>query len=222
VTKRRLTVRRAGQLRDVLCGRIIERLDLALGERDSDEHGDDRLRRRVRNHPVFRRTVVLVALGENGVALQDQQPCGAVARQVVVQPATLGLVGVTDRRLGFGALQRPCLRAVGHLARWKDFVVVAHRADEAARLPLRRRGTDRITLGLAERLFVGRGDHSRGNEKAREKDQQPYTTPYERLAGAGCWTPVTDQSRVSCYRHGRHLRLALIGEPSAKKYTELN
>src|SRR5215510_3638410 len=135
---------------------------------------------------MFRRTVVLVALGENGVALQDQKPCGAVARQVVIQTATLRLIGVTDRRLRFGALQRPCFGAVGHLARWKDFVVAAHRADEAARLPLRRRGTDRIPLGLAERFFVGRGYRSRCKEEAREKGQQPYTTIDERPLRRSC------------------------------------
>lgn len=176
MTNRSLAVGGALQLRDVLVRAIVERLDLSFGERHSDEHRDDGLRHRVGGHPVIGRAVVLIALREDGVVLQDQQPCGAGAGQVVVQPRLPRLVRVLGRGLGRRALQKSYARASGHLAGRKDFVEVADQAHQAARLRPDQGRADRIALSLAERLLVGRGERRRGEEQAcGKKDEQPDT-----------------------------------------------
>jgi hypothetical protein len=66
---------------------IVDRLDRAVGHGDADEHGDERLGHRVGGQAVGRCAVVLVALGQDGVALEDEQSGGAGPCKVVVQPS---------------------------------------------------------------------------------------------------------------------------------------
>src|SRR5439155_24692363 len=54
------------------------------------------------------------------------------------------------------------------------FVEAAYQADHAARIRPHRRRADRIALGMAKRHLIGRGERSRDEEKASDKNRQPH------------------------------------------------
>ena len=171
MTNRSLAVGGACQLRDIRLGAIVNGPNISFVQRDADQHRDDRLRHRKGRHALLGRAVVLIALDEDGVASEDEEARGAVARQEVVEIPGLGLVGVPDRGFGRGALQRPHLYAAIHLVRRKDFVEAAHHAHQTARLRAHLLRADWIGLGLAERELIGRGKRPRREEQASEKNQ---------------------------------------------------
>jgi len=105
VPERRATVLGVSERRQIGRSWIVYRTDEVLGERDTDQHGRDRLGHRKRREPMPIRSPVLVALHEDRVITSDEEPGGRVSRKVVVERAGLALVLVTQDRLGGGAEQ---------------------------------------------------------------------------------------------------------------------
>src|SRR6185503_13399158 len=102
--------------------------------------------------------VVLVALVEDRVARQDEEPGVAVPGEEVVDARDGGVaVLVGYRRLERRALERQDRLAARDLVRGGELVPVAVEPDEAALRELRAvEGiADRVALPLAEGLFVG-------------------------------------------------------------------
>jgi hypothetical protein len=103
--------------------------------------------------------VVLVSLDEDAISLKDEQahraPAGEEAVHVAMPPAWHV---VADRRLDGCARELVHWTATRDLPRWICLVEVAEEPDKAAiRADVRIvEPADRITLGLAEKRFVGR------------------------------------------------------------------
>ena len=148
---------------------------------------------------MLRRAVILVTLDENRVALQDQQPGGAIAREVVVHPAALALVAILDGRLGRGALQDLRLPSPRDRPRGEELIEPAHQRDETPVLGADRPRAEGIALGLAELRLVGRGECGDHEQQAREKDQHPQRRRHPR--------PLEPRPA----RHGLHVAARLAG-----------
>src|SRR5437667_1484387 len=173
MANRRFAVRRTFQLFHIFFGTVVDRPNRTSGQCDAHEQSNDGLRHRIGSHALFRGSIVLVALDENRIALEDEQRRGAVVGKIVVQAVASGLVSVGNRRFGRSALQQTCPGTPGDLASQKKLVVVTHHADQASRLYGYRRGAYGITFGPAEYFLVRRRKSFGGNKSHREK-KQPF------------------------------------------------
>src|SRR5262249_39985047 len=137
----------------------VDRPDLAFPQRDADKHRNYRLRHRLGMESLLRLAVVLVSLDENAISLKNEQahhpPAGEEAAHVTMLPAR-HVVAV--RRLGGCALELVNWAAARDPPCGICLVEVTEEPDKAAiRADVRIvEPTDRITLGLAEKRFVGR------------------------------------------------------------------
>ena len=130
MSERRAPVLGVGERGHVRRGEIVHRADATLCDRDTDQHGRDRLGHRERREAVPIGPRILVALDEDGVATRDQESGGRVARKVVVERAGLALVLVTQGRLG-GRTEQPRRRGgPSDRPTLQELVVVAEHADE--------------------------------------------------------------------------------------------
>ena len=93
-------------------GGIVHRADVALRDRDADQHGGDGLGHRPRGEAMPIVPAVLVALDEDRFAARDEEPGRRVAREVVVERECLA----PDTRSGLPA-RRP--RAPDATAWWR-------------------------------------------------------------------------------------------------------
>src|SRR5207302_5290477 len=118
--------------------------------------------------------VVLVALDEDRVALEDQEPGIAVRGEEAVDVAAL----VADLRFLRRALER-ARRARLDRVRRDDLVVVAEVADVAALVELAdpRRLADRIAVGFAEEILVGRSPRWCREDECSEYGNEPHSEP---------------------------------------------
>jgi hypothetical protein len=129
--------------------------NLALGDRDADEHRRHGLRHRLRHEAVPVGAAVLVVLEQDGIALGDEEPGDRVAVDIVGKRPRRAVVAVGELEIRVGAAQLRHRPAAGHLPGAQELVVVAERADhEAQREPPRRRSPDRIALGRAVSLGI--------------------------------------------------------------------
>ena len=137
VAERRASVLGAGQLGHVGRRLIVDRADVALGDRDADQHRGHGLGHRPRREALPVGAVVLVALDEDGVVARDQQPGRQAPRQVVVQRRENEAAG-------------------------EDLVHVAMRADRVPDAIERRAAPLRVARGRAELVRVGAGRREMG------------------------------------------------------------
>ena len=117
-----------------------------------------------------RRAVVLVALDEDRVVLEDEETRCAIAREVVVDAADVARVVNAQVRLGARALELPHAVSRGDDAMRVDLVPAADQPHEAARLGHDQRTADRIALRFAQRLLVRRCKQCSGIQQRRADD----------------------------------------------------
>jgi hypothetical protein len=129
VTERRLPVLGAGELGYVGGREVIDRANVALGDRDPDEHRGHGLGHRPRREAIPVRAAVLVALDQDAVTPRDQQAGRRVAPEVVVQRQVDGLESPGDARLGNPREARGRRRLVNEPAP-EDLVEMALGADD--------------------------------------------------------------------------------------------
>jgi hypothetical protein len=112
------------ELGDVL-GRLVVEGKLVLVNGDADQHAQHGLGDRGGGEAVAGRAAVLVALGEDGVALEDEQPgVGMRVEELVEQ--------LLERGGGRGALELARLGGFAHAARRMELVHAAPDVDELA------------------------------------------------------------------------------------------
>jgi hypothetical protein len=106
VADRRAAILAAGECRHVALGRILDRGDGAVGEREPDQHRRDRLRHRERGQTVAVVAPVLVALDQDRIAARDQQPGRRIAREILIEREATA-AGLARRIVGqAGSLRR--------------------------------------------------------------------------------------------------------------------
>src|SRR6266542_1816195 len=144
-----------GQRRHVGGGGIVHRADVALRDRDPDEHRGDRLGHRPRSEAVSVVSRVLIALDEDRVTTSDEERGGGVAREVVVKGERLVLILVPNCRFRGRARQRRRRRRAAHQPTLIDLVEMALATDEEGYTLTRPADSDRVAIARAVVIRVG-------------------------------------------------------------------
>ena len=118
---------------------------------------------------------ILVALGEDRIALGDQKAGRRMTRQIIIEGVPTALVCVAEREFALGALERRSGGRLADDARFDDLVVMAEGADDEALLARRCGPADRIAIlpavGVGVRPAV-REERLAGKRRPRHQDSE--------------------------------------------------
>ena len=179
VAQRRAPVLGAGKLGHVGGRGIIDRADVALGDRDADEHRRHGLGHRPRREAMPVRAAILVALDEDGVTARDQQAGRRGPLQVVVQRQVGVLEPPGDARLDDPHEARGRRRFPNEPG-VEDLVEVAVGADDRPDVIERRAVAFRVARAGAELYRVGASCGEAGRLFGRRAASRALSSPAPR------------------------------------------